>query len=73
MELTPPSRIVEAITFDAVDPAFEGVMIMEVTFTAENEGTNVSVFFKDIAAGIRPEDNEAGMQSSLEKLARSVE
>lgn len=71
--LTPPSRIVEAITFDAVDPAFEGVMIMEVTFTAENEGTNVSVFFKDIPAGIRPEDNEAGTQSSLEKLARSVE
>ncbi len=73
VELTPPRRIVEAITFDAVDPAFEGEMIMEVTFEAENEGTNVSVFFKDIPAGIRPEDNEAGTQSSLEKLARYVE
>jgi uncharacterized protein YndB with AHSA1/START domain len=73
VELTPPRKIVEAITFDAVDPAFEGVMIMEVTFEAENEGTNVSMFFKDIPAGIRPEDNEAGTQSSLEKLARYVE
>jgi uncharacterized protein YndB with AHSA1/START domain len=73
VELTPPRRIVEAITFDAVDPAFEGVMIMEVTFEAENEGTTVSVVFKDIPAGIPPEDNEAGTQSSLEKLARYVE
>ena len=73
VELTPPRRIVEAITFDAVDPAFSGEMIMEVTFEAEDGGTSVSIFFKDIPAGIRPEDNEAGSQSSLEKLARSVE
>src|SRR6266571_9199572 len=60
VELTPARRIVEAITFDSVDPAFEGVMIMEVTFEAENEGTTVSVFFKDIPSGIRLQDNEAG-------------
>ncbi len=73
VELTPPRRIVEAITFDAVDLAFEGVMIMEVTFEAEDGGTTVSLFFKDIPSGIRPQDNEAGTQSSLEKLARYVE
>jgi uncharacterized protein YndB with AHSA1/START domain len=73
VELTPPRRIVEAITFDAVDPVFSGEMIMVVTFEAENEGTTVSLFFKDIPSGIRPEDNEAGTQSSLEKLARYVE
>jgi uncharacterized protein YndB with AHSA1/START domain len=73
VELTPPRRIVEAITFDAVDPVFSGEMIMVVTFEAENKGTTVSLFFKDIPSGIRPEDNEAGTQSSLEKLARYVE
>jgi uncharacterized protein YndB with AHSA1/START domain len=73
VELTPPSRIVEAITFDAVDAAFSGEMIMVVTFEAEDGGTTVSVVFKDIPSGIRPEDNEAGTQSSLEKLARYVE
>ena len=73
VELTPPSRIVEAITFDAVDPAFSGEMIMEVTLEAEEDGTTVSILFKDIPSGIRPEDNEAGTQSSLEKLARYVE
>ena len=73
VELTPPSRIVEAITFDSVDPAFAGEMIMVVTLEAEDGGTRVSILFKDLPPGIRPEDNEAGTQSSLEKLARYVE
>ncbi len=29
MEPTPPRKIVEAITFDTVNPAFKGEMIME--------------------------------------------
>ncbi|HEX9133713.1 MAG TPA: SRPBCC domain-containing protein, partial [Ktedonobacteraceae bacterium] len=73
VELTPPRKIVEAITFDAVDPAFSGEMIMVVTFEAEEGGTTVSILFKDIPPGIRPEDNEAGTRSTLEKLARYVE
>src|SRR2546421_3765218 len=73
VELTPPRRIVESITFDAVDPAFSGEMIMEVTLEAEDGGTTVSILFKDIPPGIRPEDNEAGTGLTLEKLARYVE
>jgi uncharacterized protein YndB with AHSA1/START domain len=73
VELTPPSRIVEAITFDAVDPAFSGEMLMVVTLEAGDGGTTVSIFFTDIPSGIRPEDNEAGTRSTLEKLARFVE
>ena len=73
VELTPPRRIVEAITFDSVDTAFAGEMIMVVTLEAEDGGTRVSILFKDLPPGIRPEDNEAGTQSSLEKLARYVE
>lgn len=73
VELTPPSRIVEAITFDSGDPAFSGEMILEVTFEAKDGGTMVSVFFKGIPSGIRPEDNEAGTQQTLENLARYIE
>ena len=73
VELTPPRRIVEAITFDSVDPAFSGEMIMVVTFEAEDGGTTVSILFKDMPSGIRPQDNEAGTRSTLEKLARYVE
>ena len=70
VELTPPRRIVAAITFDAVDPAFAGEMVMEVTLESADGGTIVSILFKNIPSGIRPEDNEAGTQSALEKLAR---
>ncbi|HEU5012108.1 MAG TPA: SRPBCC family protein [Roseiflexaceae bacterium] len=73
VELTPPGRIVEAITFDTRDPAFFGEMLMEVTLEAEAGGTTVSIAFKNLPSGIRPEDNEAGTRSALDKLARYVE
>jgi uncharacterized protein YndB with AHSA1/START domain len=73
VELRAPERIVQAITFDSLDPAFAGEMIMVVTFEEEDDGTRVSIHFKDIPSGIRPEDNEAGTRSTLEKLARYVE
>ncbi len=73
VELMPPRRIVEAVTFDSDDPAFAGEMIMEVTLEAADGGTTVTIVFKNIPAGVRPEDNEAGTRESLEKLARYVE
>jgi uncharacterized protein YndB with AHSA1/START domain len=73
VELTPPTRIVEAITFDSTDPAFAGEMTMVVTFEERDDGTDVTILFENIPAGIRPEDNDAGTRSSLEKLARYVE
>jgi uncharacterized protein YndB with AHSA1/START domain len=72
VELT-PTRIVQAITFDSDDPAFAGEMIMEVTFEPEVGGTTVTILFKNIPPGIRPEDNETGAELTLEKLARYVE
>lgn len=73
VELTPPSQIVQAITFDSPDPAFSGVMAMAVTFEERDGGTEVTIVFEHIPPGIRPEDNDAGTRSSLEKLARYVE
>ena len=73
VELTPPTRIVEAITFDSTDAAFAGEMTMVVTFEERNGGTEVTIVFENIPPGIRPEDNDAGTRSSLEKLARYAE
>jgi uncharacterized protein YndB with AHSA1/START domain len=73
VELTPPSRIVEAINFDTVDPDFSGEMTISVDLTEVDGGTDVTMSFANIPAGIRPEDNDAGTRSSLEKLARLVE
>jgi uncharacterized protein YndB with AHSA1/START domain len=72
VELTPPKKIVQAITFDSDNPAFSGEMIMEVTFEVKDIGTKVTIIFKNIPSGIRPGDNEAGTRSTLEKLARYV-
>ena len=46
---------------------------MVVTLEAREGGTEVTILFEGIPPGIRPEDNEAGCISSLEKLARYVE
>lgn len=73
VELTPPKRIVQAITFDSDDPAFSGEMIMDVTLEIRDTATRVAILFRNIPPGIRPEDNQAGTQSTLEKLARYVE
>jgi uncharacterized protein YndB with AHSA1/START domain len=72
VELAPPKRIVQAINFDTSDPAFMGEMIMEVVLEPESNGTRVTITFRNIPSGIRPEDNEAGTNSSLDKLAHYV-
>jgi uncharacterized protein YndB with AHSA1/START domain len=73
VELIPAKKIVQAINFDSDNPAFSGEMIMEVTLEAEGKGTKITIVFRNIPSGIRPEDNEAGTESSLEKLALYVE
>jgi len=73
VELTPPTRIVQSITFDTTDPAFSGEMTMVVTFEDRDDGTEVTIVFENIPPGIRPEDNDAGTRLSLEKLARYLE
>ena len=70
VELSPPSRIVQAITFDSDDPSIAGEMSMVVTLETSGDGTEVVIEFHDIPPGIRPADNEAGTRMSLEKLAR---
>jgi uncharacterized protein YndB with AHSA1/START domain len=71
-ELVKGEKIVQAINFDTTDPDFTGEMKMVVTFESKAEGVWVTIEFSDIPAGIKPEDNEAGTESSLEKLADFV-
>lgn len=73
VELTPPERIVEAVTFVSCDPAFAGEMTLTATFAATEAGAEVTLLCENLPAGVRPEDNEAGGQSSLENLARHLE
>jgi uncharacterized protein YndB with AHSA1/START domain len=59
VELTPPARIVQAITFHSPDPAFSGKMTLEATFSVAAGGTEVTILCTHIPPGIRSEDDEA--------------
>jgi hypothetical protein len=48
-------------------------MITVVILEAEDGGTTITIAHEDIPPGVRPEDNEAGTRSSLEKFSHYVE
>lgn len=73
VELDPPHRIVEAVRFVSDDPAFSGVMTMTVTLEPVDGGTEVTLAFRDLPPGLKPEDNDEGAQMSLDQLARRFE
>jgi uncharacterized protein YndB with AHSA1/START domain len=73
VELAPPRRIVEAVSFVSADPAFLGEMTMTATFEEVSGGTEVTLAFEHLPPGLRPEDNDTGARSSLEQLARRFE
>jgi uncharacterized protein YndB with AHSA1/START domain len=73
VELAPPRRIVEAVSFVTTDPAFFGEMTIIATFEEVSGGTEVTLVCKNLPAGLRAEDNEAGSRLSLEQLARRFE
>lgn len=73
VELKPNKKIVEAITFHSSDPRFPDEMIMEVSFEPLGNGSLITMVFKNIPDGIKPEDNEKGTELSLQKLAKYVE
>lgn len=66
-------RIEQEVTFEGDDPAFSGVMRMVWTFESAKDGTLVTVRAEDVPEGIRPEDHQAGLDSSLENLASLLE
>jgi len=73
VELSPPRRFVEAVSFVTTDPAFFGEMTMIATFEEVSGGTEVTLVFENLPPGLRAEDNEAGARLSLAQLARRFE
>ena len=73
VELVPNERIVWATQFESTDPSFAGEMIVSWMLRPAGSGTEVIVRCENIPRGIRPEDNEAGSRSTLEKLAAFLE
>lgn len=66
-------RIEQAVTFESEDPAFSGVMRMTWMFQPAPTGTLITIRCENVPEGIRSEDHEAGLTSTLENLASFLE
>ena len=72
-QIDPGYRIVQEVDFESDDPSFGGTMRMTWIFESTDHGTLVSVRAENVPKGIRAEDHQAGLDSSLANLARFVE
>jgi uncharacterized protein YndB with AHSA1/START domain len=73
LELIPDERIVQRVEFESEDPAFEGAMTMTWTLVAIPGGTEVRIVCENVPEGIRQDDHDAGLRSTLANLAAFTE
>lgn len=73
VELVPERLVRQRFEFRSADPAFAGTMLMTWTLVPHADGTDVIVTAENVPPGIRPEDHQAGLTSSLANLAACVE
>jgi uncharacterized protein YndB with AHSA1/START domain len=69
VELVPGKRIVQVIEFESEDPRFCGAMKVTWSLTVVPRGTEVAICCENVPDGIRREEHEAGLKSTLENLA----
>lgn len=72
-EFIPAERIVQNVMFDSDDPGFAGEMKMTWQLEAATEGTKVTITCENVPAGVRKEDHDVGLNSTLAKLAAYTE
>jgi uncharacterized protein YndB with AHSA1/START domain len=73
LEFLPNERIVQLVEFESDDPVFAGGMILTWTFAPVADGTKVIITCENVPEGIRKEDHDVGLKSTLENLAVFVE
>lgn len=73
LELVPNERIVQLVEFESDDPAFAGTMTMTWRLSPTSEGTEVAILCENVPQGIKPEDHEAAIASTLANLALYLE
>ena len=73
VKLVADERIEQAVKFNSKDSAFSGEMRITWTLESLPSGTLVTVSCEDVPPGIRPEDHQAGLESTLKNLAAFAE
>jgi uncharacterized protein YndB with AHSA1/START domain len=69
LDMVPGVRVAQAVDFVSDDPAFAGTMTMIWELSAQDDRTQVTIRAEDVPSGIKAEDHEAGLTSSLAQLA----
>ncbi|WP_028652809.1 SRPBCC domain-containing protein [Nocardioides halotolerans] len=71
--LVPDEQVVERVEFDTADAALRGAMTLTWRLTDAGGGTQVELLHEGIPDAVSPDDNAAGTDMSLTKLAAYVE
>ena len=66
-------QIIEEVRFVSSNPALADPMTLTTSFEAVIDGTKVTTAARGVPDAIRPEDHQAGIASSLRKLAQLTE
>lgn len=66
-------RVVQEVSFDSDDPAFSGTMTIRWDIESADEGAHVQITAENVPERISAKDHIAGMNSSLDQLARYLE
>jgi uncharacterized protein YndB with AHSA1/START domain len=73
-KLVPNVQVVSVATFQSDDPAYGGEMEMTWDLQPDSHSaTRVTITCRNVPPGIRPEDHDAGLRSTLENLAAFLE
>lgn len=73
LKLIKDTCIEQGVVFNSENPGFSGSMKVTWTFLPVPQGTEVTVRCENVPEGIRPDDHEAGLASTLENLAEFTE
>jgi uncharacterized protein YndB with AHSA1/START domain len=74
VQLVPNERVVEVDEFETADPTMRGEMTITITLSDADDGsTYLTAVHDGVPPGVSAEDNEAGWQSALARLAALLE
>jgi uncharacterized protein YndB with AHSA1/START domain len=73
VKLVTDEQVVEVVEFETTDPTMRGEMTITISLADADGGTEILAVHDGLPRGVPPADNEAGWQSSLDKLATLVE
>ena len=72
-ELIPNQKIMEIVQFESDNPAYTDEMTVTTTLEPLGENTKVTFTCSNVPVGIKPEDHQKGITSTLDNLAAYTE